>query len=295
MSSRFIVEAGAGFSFAATALSHGWRMLAPFDWDAERGSLAYTHQLADGRVVRLTMRALETGVEVALADDTLVDPELRDELGTVVRRMLNLDLDLSDFYAAMRGLPGYGGIARGGHGRMLRGGSIWEDLAKTLLTTNTSWANTVAMSRRLCQLGEPHGTLPDCHAFPTPRRIANMDYARFCDALRAGYRNAYLRELAESIASGALDLELWRELDSDGLVAAVKALKGFGDYAAGTMARMLGHFDKLAIDSVCRDMFARMHNGGSKADDSAIKQYYARYGNWQGLVMWLDIMNRGYV
>ena len=56
---------------------------------------------------------------------------------------------------------------------------------------------------------------------------------------------------------------------------------------------MLGHFDKLAIDSACRDMFARTLNGGAKADDTAIKAHYARYGKWQGLVMWLDIMHCG--
>ena len=125
---------------------------------------------------------------------------------------------------------------------MLCGGGIWEDLAKTLLTTNTSWANTVAMSRRLCKLGAPHPTLPDCHAFPTPERIANMDYALFCDGLRAGYRNAYLYELAHTVAEGSVNLNAWRELDSDELFAAVKALKGFGDYAAGTMARHAGAF-----------------------------------------------------
>ena len=56
---------------------------------------------------------------------------------------------------------------------------------------------------------------------------------------------------------------------------------------------MYGHFDKIAIDSACRETYAALHNDGAKADDNQIKRHYARYGAWQGLVMWMDIM-RGY-
>ena len=37
----------------------------------------------------------------------------------------------------------------------------------------------------------------------------------------------------------------------------------------------------------------RCITAGEKADDAQIKRHYARYGAWQGLLMWMDIM-RGY-
>ena len=114
----------------------------------------------------------------------------------------------------------------------------------------------------------------------------------FAGSLRAGYRNAYLYELAGRVASGELDLDAWLRLDSDGLYAAVKSLKGFGDYAAGTIARLVGHFDKIAIDSACRDMVAKLHNGGARGSDAIIRRHYAAFGQWQGLVMWMDILRR---
>ena len=119
-----------------------------------------------------------------------------------------------------------------------------------------------------------------------------MDFDALAAAVRAGYRNAYLYDLARSVADGSVDLDAWQRLDSDGLFNAVKSLKGFGDYAAGTITRMYGHFDKIAIDSACREMYAKLHNGGVKGSDSDIKAHFAQYGEWQGLVMWMDIMRR---
>ena len=170
--------------------------------------------------------------------------------------------------------------------------SIWEDLVKVLLTTNTTWAQTIQTSQRLCNLGTPHPTLADTYAFPTAHQIASLDFESLAEQLRAGYRTAYLYELANQIASGQLDVESWRAFDSDTLYKQVKSLKGYGDYAAGTMVRMLGHFDKLAIDSACRDMYARLHNNGEKGDDKAIKAQYEAFGVWKGLIMWMNIMRQ---
>ena len=39
-------------------------------------------------------------------------------------------------------------------------------------------------------------------------------------------------------------------------------------------------------------MFAARHNGGVKGSADDIKGHYAQFGQWQGLVMWMDIMRR---
>ena len=88
----------------------------------------------------------------------------------------------------------------------------------------------------------------------------------FAEAVRAGYRSAYLHELARKIADGEIDPDAWLALDSDAMFKTVKSLKGFGDYAAGTIARMYGHFDKIAIDTAAHAMFAKRHNGGVKGE-----------------------------
>ena len=290
MSAGFVLRCPPDFDFAATAFSHGWYMLPPYAWDEGRGLLTYVYQTASGRVTRLELSACKSGLAVALPDIQRLDADLQSEIAAVVACMLNLQLDLAPFYAAMRGFAGRGWIADEKRGRMLRGGSLWEDLAKVLLTTNTRWAQTKAMCRRLCALGDPHPTRSDCHAFPKPERIASMDAAELSAGLRAGYRSLYLRELAIKAAGGEIRLESWPGLGSDDVFRAVKSLRGFGDYAAGAVALLLGHGDRLAIDSACREMHARRHNAGVKGGDAAIRAHYDRYGSWRGLVAWLDVM-----
>ena len=286
----FVIETAPQFDFRGTVFSHGWYMLAPFSWDEERATLSTIYQTAAGAVLSLELGASEHGLRVDLPDVDGLGTDLRDEVASLVRRILSLDWDLRPFYAAMRDFDGYDWLEAEKRGRILVGGDLWEDLAKVLLTTNTSWAQTVQNCARLCQLGTPHPSLPGRHAFPSAGQIATLDFDVFAEALRGGYRNAYLYELAGRIASGELDLDAWLRLDSDGLYAAVKSLKGFGDYAAGTIARMVGHFDRIAIDSACREMYAERHNDGVKSSDADISKHYATFGRWQGLVMWMDIM-----
>ena len=209
---------------------------------------------------------------------------------SAVKRIFSLEWDLSAFYQAMRAHEGYQWLEAERRGRILVCPSLWEDLAKVLLTTNCSWAQTINMTGQLCRLGAPHPADANWQPFPSPQRIAALHIDEFSGAVRAGYRTGYLHELAQRIADGDIDLDRWQDLNSDELFKAVKSLKGFGDYAAGTVARMLGHFDRMAIDTACHAMFAARHNKGVKGSEADIKRRYAQFGRWQGLVMWMDIM-----
>lgn len=289
-STCFTVATSAQFDFRGTVLSHGWLMLPPYRWDEEGGTLCYLLQTASGDLQRLQMSEACGGVRVDLPDCVNLNPALQAEVSTAVERMLSIEWDLSPFYQAMRAHKGYEWLEAERRGRILVCPSLWEDLAKVLLTTNCSWSQTINMTGQLCQLGAPHPADADWRAFPTPQRIAALQPDDLAEALRAGYRTAWLHELARRIADGDVNLDSWLALDSDALYKAVKSLKGFGDYAAGTVARMLGHFDRIAIDTACQAMFAERHNGGVKGSKADIKAHYARFGQWQGLVMWMDIM-----
>jgi 3-methyladenine DNA glycosylase/8-oxoguanine DNA glycosylase len=221
-------------------------------------------------------------------------PAQEDSIRRALSRGLEIDRDLSGFYALVREYPRYAWIAELGTGRLLASPTVWEDLAKTLLTTNTTWKLTIQMVTRLNALGDPY---PDGgHAFPSPSRIAALTVAELDQAVRAGYRSAYLHLLAERIASGEIEVESWRDADlpSEEVYQRIKGLKGFGDYAAGNMLRLLGHFDRLATDSECRVVFREI-NGGVDGDDRAIRAYYEPFGQWRGLVQWMDVMRSYFV
>ncbi|WP_406699281.1 3-methyladenine DNA glycosylase [Singulisphaera sp. Ch08] len=288
-----LIPVPAGFRFIPTVFSHGWYQLPPFSYDHERQGLTRIHQFRDGGVARLRIGqgenegAIEVTVEAG-AKGRLVR-ERREEVVRVVGTCLNLGRDLAPFYRSTRGRPDYRWVETMGAGRMLVSPTVWEDMAKTLLTTNTTWGATVQMCRRLATLGEPFGEGE--HSFPTPERVASLSVDALNEHVRAGYRSAYLSQLARAIVEQGLDLESWREpgSSSDDLFRRIRGLKGFGEYAAGSMCRLLGAFDRLGLDSSCRASF-RERNGGELASDKQIALYYEPFGEWCGLALWMDVM-----
>lgn len=284
---EFIRSTPPGFYYRPTVLSHGWCALPPFRCDAS-GTLGRIQKLRSGDIIDFTVREGEIGL--IISTEAAITQEQQVEINAVIARCLSFEQNLSAFYELVDAHPAYQWITRIGAGRMLRSPTVWEDLAKTLLTTNTTWAMTTSMVSRLNMLGE--ATADGGYAFPTPEQIAAYNPVSLNEHIRAGYRGAYLHELATAIAREQLNVESWNSpsLSSDEVYRALKGLKGFGDYAAGAMMRLLGRFDQLGLDSVCRAAYARLYNNGVPAPDREIAAYYKPFGEWQGLVVWMDVM-----
>jgi 3-methyladenine DNA glycosylase/8-oxoguanine DNA glycosylase len=202
-----------------------------------------------------------------------------------IRHMLRLDEDLSTFYAVAREDPELAWAAAGA-GRMMRSPTVFEDVVKTICTTNCAWSATVRMTTALVtHLGEqaPDGR----RAFPTPRAMADAGDDFYRDVVRAGYRGAYLRSLAADVADGRLDLEALndRELGDDEVAERLLALPGCGPYAVAHMMMLLGRYSRLILDSWTRPTYARLN--GRKAGDVTIERRFRRYRDYAGLAFWL--------
>jgi 3-methyladenine DNA glycosylase/8-oxoguanine DNA glycosylase len=132
---------------------------------------------------------------------------------------------------------------------------------------------------------------PSGRAFPTPAAMAEAGKAFYRDVVRAGYRGPYLRSLAESVASGAIDLEELAKaspaelLDAE-VEARLLALPGVGPYAAAHIMMLVGRYTPLILDSWTRPKYARV-NGGRPAKDATIVRRFRRYGPYAGLAFWL--------
>jgi N-glycosylase/DNA lyase len=210
----------------------------------------------------------------------------RDRLLGTVRHMLRLDDDLSTFYAVAAEDDDLAWAASGA-GRMLRSPTVFEDVVKTVCTTNCSWALTTKMTTALVEhLGDP---APDGRrAFPSAEAMAAADEAFYREIARSGYRAPYLRALARSVATGEVDLEALTdpELPDDEVAAQLLALPGIGPYgAAHVMLTSLGRYSRLVLDSWTRPTYAKL--AGRKAKDSTIERRFRRYREWAGLAFWL--------
>jgi 3-methyladenine DNA glycosylase/8-oxoguanine DNA glycosylase len=210
----------------------------------------------------------------------------------VVRRMLNLDEDLSGFYEVARADTALSWAAEGA-GRMLRSPTVFEDVIKTICTTNVAWSATVRMTQALVENLGAESAGGHGRAFPTPTAMAATPERFFRDVVRAGYRGAYLRSLAAGVAEGSIELESLRDLPSDQLPddeveARLLALPGVGPYAAAHVMMLLGRHSRLILDSWTRPKYARL-NGGRRASDRTIVRRFRRYGSHAGLAFWLHL------
>ena len=276
------------FNFRRTVMSHGWYDLPPFEFDNHKWTLARVIDLGSAKPVTVTVSEAKRGMLVNPSRP--VGKRAAEKIVRDVRHMLRLDDDMSVFYETVSQQPDFGWIAQQGAGRLLRSPTVFEDLVKMICTTNCSWALTEKMVNSLVkELGRESND--GRKSFPTPEVMAQQSENFYRDKIRSGYRAPYLKELAERVASGKLDVESWlhAELPHDQFMKELKCVKGVGNYAAENLMKLLGRYDGLALDSWTRAQFAKMRNDGRKASDKKIARYYSRFNSWRGLALWCDM------
>jgi 3-methyladenine DNA glycosylase/8-oxoguanine DNA glycosylase len=287
---EFEIKLPRQFSFRHTVGSHGWYDLAPFEHEDGSGRLRYVFAPAGGDpAISALIEGKRSKLNVALSSK----PRDLERIASGIRHILRLDDDLNGFYKMIEGHERLSWVAEVNAGRLLRSPNVWEDLVKTICTTNCSWALTKKMVANLVELlGE--STRDGRKAFPTANSMAGQTEKFYRDEIRAGYRSGYFAELSESVASGKLDVEAWinSDLPTPELKKQLKSVKGVGDYAAENLLKLLGRYDGLALDSWLRGQFYKTHNKGRVCKDKKIERHYGKFGEWKGLAIWCDMTER---
>jgi len=288
MGAKLYLETPASFSFRHTVYSHGWSDLLPFQLDDENWRLKYVFA---GRTkpVSVVMYEGEGGVMIETSTKNFDESKLLRD----VRHILRLDDPLEEFYGLTDAEDRLKWVSISNAGRLIRSPTVFEDLVKTLCTTNCSWGLTKNMVTNLVgSLGEPASG--GGRTFPTAEALASVSEKFYRDEIRAGYRSPYFAELAESVASGKIDPESWltTDLPTPELKKHIKSIKGFGDYAADNLLKLIGRYDGLALDSWLRSQFYKKHNRAKVCPDKKIERHYKKYGEWKGLAIWCDMTER---
>ncbi len=268
---------GEPISFARTIYSHGCAELAPASIETQ--PLRYRRTLrAGGRIVEVVLT--EHNENVLVETGARLGRRAAANIERVVARMFRLHDDLSGFYAAVAGDERLEWAATGA-GRMLASPTVFEDVVKTICTTNCTWSSTIRMTRALAELGEG--------AFPEPEVLARTPSRWYAAIAKMGYRGPYVRQIAADVAAGRLDLEslVARGVRSDDEVeAALLELPGIGPYAAAHVMQIVGRHRRLVLDSWTRPTYVRLAQRRS-ASDTTIRRAFARYDQYAGLAFWL--------
>jgi N-glycosylase/DNA lyase len=276
-----VATGGEPVDFARTIVSHGVAELPPNRVDLAHRAFETTLPVPRGaRTVRLTSHDGKLRIET-------VAGSFHPRVAETIAHMFRLDENLSAFYELVK--EDDLAWCAAGAGRMLRAPTVFEDVVKTICTTNTAWSGTRKMTAALVnELGveAPGGA----RTFPTAEAMATADEAFYRDVVRAGYRGPYLRTLAADVASGSVDLEELNDpsLPDDEVAARLLALPGVGPYAAAhVMLTSLGRYSRLVLDSWTRPTYAKLAGARRALKDATIERRFKRYGEWAGLAFWL--------
>jgi N-glycosylase/DNA lyase len=286
---QLVGAGGEPVDFARTLLSHGVADLPP-------------NEIApDGTLLSTVLTAGESAWFVELTSDGAGRARLgagagasappaahRPTLAAQIRHILRLDEDLSAFYLVAGADPALAWVLTG-VGRMMRSPTVFEDLVKTICTTNCAWSATVRMVSALVgELGTAAAGAAERRAFPAPATVADAGDAFFRDVARAGYRGPYLRALAEDVASGRLDLEALIDpaLPDQEVADRLLRIAGVGPYAMSHMMMLLGRYRQLILDSWTRPKYRRV-SGRRRITDKGIERAFRRYREFAGLAFWL--------
>ena len=114
----------------------------------------------------------------------------------------------------------------------------------------------------------------------------------FRERARAGYRAAYIVDIAGRVAEGELDLEALRPTaaaaqSDEEEQASLLELPGVGPYAAAHAMMLTGRYSLPILDSWSRPAYAAAT--GKNADDRGIRRRFARFGPFAGLAFWLVV------
>lgn len=282
------------FNFTSVLNSHGWRQLAPFSYDETANILGYTLRLSNARVIELMMCDDKDGVRI---ETEKLKKSEQNEVTGAVKWMFGLDQNFSRFYAASRLEPKLARAKKLALGRMLRSATLFEDVIKTIFTTNTLWGATKNMTRKLVdEFGDhvtsvhhEHLTLTaDNKAFPTPEAIAASKPKYIQDKIRAGYRAPAIHQLAVNVANGDLDLESFKTstLPTFELRKELMKINGIGPYAAANLLLILGRSDFIPVDSWALKLVSHEWYKGEPITAKEVEKRFEKWGEFKGFAYW---------
>ncbi len=272
------------YDLAMTCHSHGWKHLSPFGWEEANQSLNFAASVK-GRSVDISVSQRGDQIHAVLDCTGERTASFVKEAENIVTRSLSLDVETGDILkTAERFNPDYAELIKKGAGRLLRSPTLWEDAAKTLFTTNCTWALTCQMAGAACSAFFSEPAPSGAYPFPGPEKIAGLSGAELKKLIPIGYRADYLVELASRFADdpGLQQIESggYSYKDADKLV---RSIKGFGNYATAHLLIMSGYFNEIPVDTVVVAYLKKYHR--VRKPQSFINRTYGKWGKykWWGL------------
>ncbi len=266
------------FNFKETIFSHGWVFLKPFKWDEVNSELIIKTRVGETKTVELVIGNKNGSLTIkGKVFNSSLNSQEKNEIKGIVRHIFRLDEDLSGFYEICRKDPQLRFVDKTKSGRLLRSPTLYEDIVKTICTTNCSWSNTKMMVSNLCDLGDG--------CFPSPETILRTGIKKLQKNCRVGYRAKPIYDFSKTIVKGEFDPDsLLIGKDVEQIKKTLIAFNGIGRYSTNHILMLLGHYSEIPVDSEVTSYICDSYFNGDKVSEKEITDLFEKYGEWKFLV-----------
>ena len=163
----------------------------------------------------------------------------------------------------------------------------WEMLISFIISQRKSVPAIRTSVERLSERFGDRIEGEDAFAFPTPFALAQAEPGELAEC-GLGYRVPYVRNAAELVAGGSLELDALNELDTDKLIEALMELKGVGIKVASCVALFAYHrLDVMPVDVWMNRVIETVYHGALpdayKPYAGVLQQYMFNYARLNSL------------
>lgn len=265
----------------------------------------------DGKVLRkglvwhgcpacLSLRFSGSGVAVELAIDGGVDPDSRESMKKMARRMLGLTQRIELFERAYTAHPQIGRLIERNAGlRVPLAPTPFEALSWAIIGQQISVGAAVSVRRKLIQaVGLRHCSGLRC--FPEPRQIASMSENQLRQAGFSRAKAATLITLSQCIEQGTLPLTEWLEAPLEEQIRArLLVIRGIGPWTVNyALLRGFGCLDgSLHGDVAVRRNLQLLLGKADKVGQDEAEEWLQEFSPWRALVaahLWAIKKTGGY-
>jgi 3-methyladenine DNA glycosylase/8-oxoguanine DNA glycosylase len=270
------------YNLEMTCHIHGWKNLAPFIWNQYDCLLSFACYLGTCSI-DVQIRQEQDLIEAEIQSFGTLTKSDTEQIIAIIKRCLGLDINTNRLLDRAKNIgPEYVKLVQKGAGRVLRAPSLWEDAAKTLFTTNCTWALTKHMCDAACSEKFSQPTPNSRYPFPKPEIITDLSSDEIEKLMPIGYRSKYFIDLAKQFLKTP-DLSAIEKngYDFQSAYKIVNVLKGFGPYASSHLMVLCGYYDQIPIDTVVIAYLKR--NYRFRKAETFINRHYKK---WQEYKWW---------
>lgn len=172
--------------------------------------------------------------------------------------------------------------------------SVFESVLGVVVAQNVFFKRIYEMTKLLCQkFGESKVFNGKAYyTFPTPERLAKAELSEI-RSCKVGYRDKYIKGIAEEVVEKGIDLDKLRELeDNERIRGALDSLPGVGPYTADLTIAISFRRPVFHLDLFSREAMYTFYFDGKKVSDEQITKYADKHwGKWKHYAMLLLTTN----